>query len=430
MAKVPVFLAGMFAALASTSASAQSGILHACVANNPNNAQLRVVGANQSCRPNETKITLNAAGVPGPTGATGPQGPPGPAGPPGPMGPQGPPGVAGTVDSLDSLAGVPCVFNNALGRVAIVFAPTGEFSFKCNVETTPPPDPGGGEPLPQTGTVRFVAMGDTGKGNDAQYQVGAAVAAKCAASGCDFVHLLGDNIYDNGPDSTNDPQWQTKFELPYAQVQLPFFAVLGNHDYGGEGAGYEFQKGQISVDYTAVSTKWKMPTTFYRHAVQHTEFFALDTNMQMYMQDAQQRASVGSWLSASTAKWKIAVGHHPYRSNGPHGNAGNYEGVPFIPIASGAGVKDFMEDIVCGRADIYLSAHDHSLQWLVPTCDGTELIVSGSGSSPTTLPGANPVHFQSLSLGFVYVTIQDSTFTAEFIDQNGAVLFTRSITKQ
>ena len=42
-----------------------------------------------------------------------------------------------------------------------------------------------------------------------------------------------------------------------------------------------------------------------------------------------------------------------------------------------------MEDIVCGRADVYLAAHDHSLQWLQPTCNGTELIVSGTGASST-----------------------------------------------
>ena len=454
-----VFLAAVFASVETEPAYAQAGILYACVADNPNNAVLRLVGADQACRPNETKITLNAAGVSGPpgpagptgaTGATGPSGPQGPTGPqgpqgpkgdkgdagnqgdPGPSGPQGPqglPGIPGTVASLNSLAGLPCMFNNVPGTVAIVFSATGAFSFKCEVGGTLPPGDPGGEPLPQTGTVRFVAMGDTGKNNDGQHFVAAAVAAKCLASGCDFVQLLGDNIYENGPESTTDDQWLTKFEQPYSAIPLPFFAVLGNHDYGGNGTGTEFHKGQIEVDYTTVSTKWKMPAKFYHHAVQHTEFFALDTNMQMFSQDAQQRTAVLSWLTNSTAKWKIAVGHHPYLSNGPHGNAGTYEGIPFVPIVSGDGVKSFMEDIVCGRADIYLSAHDHSLQWVQPTCNGTELIVSGAGASPTELTGANPVHFQSLSLGFVYIVIQDSTMTAEFIDQNGQLLFTRSITK-
>src|SRR6185503_5688881 len=71
---------------------------------------------------------------------------------------------------------------------------------------------GGGTP----GVVRFAAMGDTGKGNDGQKQVASAIEAKCAQSGCDFVQLLGDNIYESGATSVDDPEWQLKFEQPYA----------------------------------------------------------------------------------------------------------------------------------------------------------------------------------------------------------------------
>lgn len=55
-------------------------------------------------------------------------------------------------------------------------------------------------------SVRFVAIGDAGKGNAEQKQVADAIQAKCAASGCDFVQLLGDNIYDSGVASVTDPQ--------------------------------------------------------------------------------------------------------------------------------------------------------------------------------------------------------------------------------
>ena len=85
-------------------------------------------------------------------------------------------------------------------------------------------------------------MGDTGKGNTGQQDVANAVARKCAASGCDFVQLLGDNIYESGVTSVTDAQWQTKFEKPYMGISQPFYVVLGNHDYGGNGAGNEFDK--------------------------------------------------------------------------------------------------------------------------------------------------------------------------------------------
>jgi tartrate-resistant acid phosphatase type 5 len=278
--------------------------------------------------------------------------------------------------------------------------------------------------------VRFIVIGDAGKGNAAQMQVAGAMEATCAKSGCDFVQMLGDNIYDSGTASTTDPLWQSHFEVPYANLDLPFWAVLGNHDYGGGGTGSEFGKGSNQVAYSMVSQKWRMPAPYYRRAVQNVEFFALDTNMQMYGMDGQQQSEVANWIGASSATWKIAMGHHPYLSNGPHGNAGNYDGLPsFTPIAAGTGVKDFMDDTICGKVDLYLAGHDHSRQWLEDTCKGTELIISGAGASVTELKGSNPVHFQNLELGFVYIVISGKTLTAEFIDVTGKSEFTRTLTK-
>ncbi|MBK9261664.1 MAG: metallophosphoesterase [Polyangiaceae bacterium] len=278
--------------------------------------------------------------------------------------------------------------------------------------------------------VKFVAIGDTGKGNQGQYDVAAAMAKKCEADGCDFVQLLGDNIYDSGVDSTSDPQWQSKFELPYAALDLPFWVVLGNHDYGGDGAGTDFGKGKHEIDYTKISTKWKLPAAYYTRSEKHVDFFALDTNMAMFSQADNQKNDVPTWIAASKAQWKIALGHHPYLSNGKHGNAGEYEGLPFVPIVNGKGVKDLLDDVVCGKVDLYLCGHDHSMQWLQPKCgSNTELVISGAGASTSELKGGNPVHFESLDIGFFYVVIEDNVLTGQFYNAAGEVLFTRTITK-
>jgi hypothetical protein len=292
-------------------------------------------------------------------------------------------------------------------------------------------DPNPSADLGGTGAavVRFVAMGDTGKGNEKQKAVAAAIVTKCAKDGCDFVQLLGDNIYDSGVSSTSDTQWQDKFEVPYAAIQLPFWAVLGNHDYGGGGTGNEFGKGQNEVDYTKVSSKWKMPAEYWHRTEKHVEFFGLDTNKIMWSMASQQKTDVTQWLAASTAQWKIALGHHPYFSNGPHGNAGSYEGLPFIPIANGAAVKDFFDSTVCGKVDLYLCGHDHSMQWLQGQCKGTELMVSGAGASSTELKGSNATHFQTLEVGFTYIAIDGNKLTAEFLDSTGKSLYTRSMMK-
>ena len=278
-------------------------------------------------------------------------------------------------------------------------------------------------------TLRFIAVGDTGKGNAGQYEVARAMEAKCGKSGCDFVLMLGDNIYNSGASSPNDPAFREKFEAPYAGLDLPFYVVLGNHDYGGNGAGDEFGKELNEIEYSKQSKKWTMPAAYYRFKKIDTEFFGLDTNAQLYSKDAQQKADVKDWLSKSTATWKIAFGHHPYRSNGPHGNAGTYDGNPNVSIFNGVTVKAFADDAVCGQADLYLSGHDHSRQWLTDTCNGTELVVSGTGASPSELSGGNPTRFQSNSLGFLYVTIEGKNLVAEMVETNGSTSFTRTLTK-
>jgi len=277
--------------------------------------------------------------------------------------------------------------------------------------------------------VRFVAIGDTGQGNSIEADVARAVERKCMSAGCDFAILLGDNIYNSGVSSSMDPQWVTKFEGPFARLSFDFYPALGNHDYGGGGVGDEWEKGQFQVDYTAQSQKWKMPAHYHSFKKEHVEFFVLDTNSQMYGRDGQQRTDMAALVNASTATWKIAYGHHPYLSNGPHGNAGTYDGTVNVTPWSGVGVKSFLEGIVCGKTDVYFCGHDHSLQWLTDTCSGTELIVSGAGSQTTSVNGTNPVRFEAADPGFVYVRIEGRTLTATIIDSAGRDRFTRTVTK-
>lgn len=308
---------------------------------------------------------------------------------------------------------------------------TGSSTGGDSTSTTMDDGPGTTTDTPGTSEVlRFVVMGDTGEGNDGQKSVAKAIADKCAKDGCDFVQLTGDNIYESGVSSTTDPQWTTKFETPYGGISLPFYAVLGNHDYGGNGTGNEFGKGQHEVDYTKVSMKWKMPATHWGRSQKGVDMFGLDTNLIMFSRDIdKQKSSFNAWKGAAKGTWKIAFGHHPYLSNGPHGNAGRYEGIPFIPVVSGQTVKDFMDSTVCGNVDVYICGHDHSRQWLKDKCKTTELIVSGAGAKATELKGSNGTYYQSTALGFLYVVIEGNKFTGEWVDVTGKSEYTRVLTK-
>lgn len=299
--------------------------------------------------------------------------------------------------------------------------------------------------------ARFAVLGDAGKGNTAQRAVAVAMRDVCMQKGCDFVLMLGDNIYDAGVDSVTDSQWQTKFEQPYADIDLPFYVALGNHDNGGRvltfdapGIGNEFDKGAVEVAYTQMSTKWTMPDTHYTFTQGHVGFVVLDTNAIMWSDTTHGNQS--NWMPTAMMEvagkdWVFFAGHHPYLSNGDHGNAGNYDAPEFlgvtipspIPIQNGASVKTWFEANVCGTADVYFSGHDHSRQWLnEPTkCGGTELVVSGAGASTTAIHDrGNAAFYEDASEpGFMYVDIVDNTFTGTFYDASGNVDFTRTFTK-
>lgn len=300
--------------------------------------------------------------------------------------------------------------------------------------------------------VRFIAIGDTGKGNADQRKVAIAIRDLCAQKGCDFVLMLGDNIYDSGVTTTTDSQWQAKFEVPYNDVDLPFYVALGNHDYGGKlivdapGIGNEFEQGKVEVDYTQVSTKWNMPATHYTFTWGHVGFIVLDTNSIVW--DNTTYGDQAAWLPMAMTEvagkdWLFVAGHHPYRSNGQHGNAGDYDapelaGIPVpnpLPIQSGDSLKSFFDSKICGLgAQVFFSGHDHSRQWIdEPTAlCGTQMIISGAGSSVTTIQdrGNKTFYEDATKTGFMYVDIDGNTFTGSFYDRDGNMDFTKTFTKQ
>ncbi len=302
--------------------------------------------------------------------------------------------------------------------------------------TTPTPTADTAPPTPEVDVVRFVALGDAGEGNADQFAVADAMLEVCADLGCEFALYLGDNFYDTGVDSVDDEQFETKFELPYAKLDFPFYVVMGNHDLGFDGLGVEFWKAPLYVEYADQSKKWTMPDTRYAFEWRHVAFFGLNTTNIFFGFGEDQQAWFDNELAnlGSHVQWTIAFGHHPYISNGRHGNAGTYEGipdsVPFSEIPRGQYVKEFFDQSVCGQVDLYLSGHDHNRQWLEPTC-GTTFVVSGAGAKTTDLEGrGNPTLFEDDSVeGFLWVEIAGNRVTAKFFDKDANEEFSASYVK-
>lgn len=287
---------------------------------------------------------------------------------------------------------------------------------------------------PANTKVSFIAIGDTGTGKDGQYKVAAAMKEICEQRGCDFAIGMGDNIYEDGVDGVNDIQFEMKFEEPYKDIHFPFYMSLGNHDntwiFGGDGADND--RGELQVDYhyrtDRMSNKWQMPSRYYQFNAPTSggtplvTFFSMDTNPTASAGDPSNEYNKddysekqGKWLKdgfkASKAPWKIAYGHHPYISNGTHGNAGRYDGL----VGQGKYYRDMVEENVCGNADVVFTGHDHDLQWLKETdsCPGTFHILTGAGAKTRGFgdDDRNAVYWQQDNiLGFFYVEIQGDEF--------------------
>jgi len=280
--------------------------------------------------------------------------------------------------------------------------------------------------------THVVLIGDTGTGETGQYSVAEAIVKKCKNSPCDFGVLLGDNFYPDGVRSTTDPQWQTKFELPYQNVDFLFNVVLGNHDVSANTTDSQFQ-----IAYSALSDKWNMPDEYYSFTKHNALFLGLHTTP-IFLNEGNSANDQGEFISSSITnsnkKWVIALGHHPYISNGDRGPiAGSivHGSLPADPF-DGRYFRTFFDEHVCNKTDLYIAGHDHTIQILPgPShCSGI-FAISGTGAypSPDGIIHSQDSHFGKTALGFIYMKVGLNTITLEAINIDGEVDFTHVIRK-
>ena len=217
--------------------------------------------------------------------------------------------------------------------------------------------------------------------------------------------------------------------------------------------------GEAQVAYGAIQDKFVMPDTFYRFFKENVEFVSLNTTAMFWAdfslveeglacslfdgwsfadENDRQRSDLDNWYNTRSADWRIAFGHHPYLSNGRHGNAGSYElGFEWSLPGSGEELKIFFENYIKSKFDVYLAGHDHSVQDLGEV-GGTQWIVSGAGAKASEVEDRNPTaQFYVADKGFVYFEVTPEEMQMSFIivtpnsngPATGEVRHTRTVTR-
>jgi tartrate-resistant acid phosphatase type 5 len=295
-----------------------------------------------------------------------------------------------------------------------------------------------------SGTANFLVVGDWGRnGSYNQSEVADAMAAQAAKIKAAFVIGTGDNFYQSGLACEDDEYFDTSFRQVYSakSLQVPWYNVLGNHDYGE----YDEQTKQPPSDRCKNATndacfwsplhqlgaavmnkdpRWYLERSYERSiAGGQAEVFFYDTVpfVQHYKDQPWYNAPGGlaeqSWeanlleleakLARSKAPWKIVVGHHPVYTNGHHGNT--------VEL-----VEHLQPLLQKYNVQVYFCGHDHNLEYIKKPDEITHHFISGGGSkSGRAFIGDTDSQFQWVSSGFASVQLQPDAMTVSFFGIEG-----------
>jgi tartrate-resistant acid phosphatase type 5 len=278
--------------------------------------------------------------------------------------------------------------------------------------------------------LNFLVFGDWGRqGEQDQIEVAEQMVKESKKIKPQFIISVGDNFYENGVQSVDDPHWQKSFEEVYRDpaLQIRWYCILGNHDYH---ANCDAQ-----VAYNKINLRWNMPARYYVHShqidpVTTADFFYLDTTpmVKSYHKNGGEatRANVITqdvpkqiaWfkdaLAASKAQWKIVIGHHPIYSGGGHGDT--------VEL-----IENILPLLHEHKVQAYFNGHDHDLQHL--TAGKVNLFDSGAGSQHTLTFYTKRSKFAKSCSGFTSVSLQAEKMDVRMIDNHGKQVYATTVAR-
>ncbi|WP_231129254.1 metallophosphoesterase [Alteromonas mediterranea] len=278
--------------------------------------------------------------------------------------------------------------------------------------------------------VSFLTLGDWGR-NGHFYQKHVAKWLDIASYQLDaeFIATTGDNFYDNGIASVDDPYWISSYEAVYHQPHLfiNWHPVLGNHDYRGNW--------QAQIDYSLKSRRWEMPAQYYSKTLALDDgatalLLFIDTSplnpdyareakyQEAYEQGASEQLSwINTMLAQDQYTWKVVIGHHPLYSSGKRYGKTN-------------AIKDVLEPVFHKHnVNLYIAGHEHDLQHNQLAGDELVHVVSGGGSEVRPVGNYEFTQFAKSTGGFVSVSMTAKSIFLNYIDHQGKKVYAHTINK-
>jgi tartrate-resistant acid phosphatase type 5 len=288
----------------------------------------------------------------------------------------------------------------------------------------------------QQDALHFLVIGDWGReGKFLQKETADAMSRFADENPVKFVATTGDNFYETGIKTVEDPLVKITFEDIYNanSLQVPWYATLGNHDYG--------DNAQAQIDLTKVNKRWKMPSRYYSTEEELSDgtkiqFLFIDTNpfilkylkfnekeTELYQSSVDDLNAQGwkdqlKWIESSLkncdADWKIVIGHHPVISGGKHKGAKELQ-KHLKPLFEKYGVN------------MYICGHDHDIQYLKEK--NVNYFVSGAGSQLYDTGSTEQTVFCQSINAFLSVKITGSKAEMKFVTFNGDVIFSTEVSR-
>jgi hypothetical protein len=202
--------------------------------------------------------------------------------------------------------------------------------------------------------------------------------------------------------------WKLRWENLYTPLGIPFYASLGNHDYGHPPiiCPAERASPEAEIAYTEHSKSWHMPARYYTYIAGRVRFFAIDTEGWSEKQLSWLKSELQATFGEPGVSWRIVYGHHPMYTSGVHLNERRI----------GELRRELAPVFKQQKVDFYIAGHDHDMEHL--KADGIEYLICGTGGAKLRAVRHAGPHsvFHATTFGFLDLSVDEHKLEARFLD--------------